>query len=45
MPPVDPAFLAWNKAGPYVTGGVIVAVAVYQLTPLKQACLVKCAAR
>ena len=25
-----------------MTGGVIVAAAVYQLTPLKQACLVKC---
>jgi predicted metal-binding membrane protein len=39
---LDPAFLAWDEAGPYVTGGVIVAAAVYQLTPLKQACLVKC---
>ena len=25
-----------------MTGGVIVAAAVYQVTPLKQACLVKC---
>ncbi len=39
---IDPAFLAWEEAGRYVTGGVIVAAAVYQLTPLKQACLVKC---
>jgi predicted metal-binding membrane protein len=39
---IDPAFLAWDNAGRYVTGGVIVAAAVYQLTPLKQACLVKC---
>jgi predicted metal-binding membrane protein len=39
---IDPAFLAWDEAGPYVTGGVIVAAAVYQMTPLKQACLVKC---
>ncbi len=39
---IDPAFLAWNEAGRYVTGGVIVVAAVYQLTPLKQACLVKC---
>ena len=39
---IDPAFLAWDEAGRYVTGGVIVAAAVYQLTPLKQACLVKC---
>ena len=39
---LDPAFLAWDDAGRYLTGGVIVAAAVYQLTPLKQACLVKC---
>ena len=39
---IDPAFLAWDDAGRYLTGGVIVAAAVYQLTPLKQACLVKC---
>ena len=39
---IDPAFLAWDEAGRYVTGGVIVASAVYQSTPLKQACLVKC---
>jgi predicted metal-binding membrane protein len=39
---LDPAFLAWDEAGRYLTGGVIVAAAGYQLTPLKQACLVKC---
>ena len=39
---LDPAFLAWDEAGRYLTGGVIVAAAVYQLTPLKQACLMKC---
>jgi predicted metal-binding membrane protein len=39
---LDPAFLAWDEAGRYVTGAVIVAAAVYQVTPLKQACLVKC---
>ena len=39
---IDPAFLAWDEAGRYVTGGVIVAAAGYQFTPLKQACLVKC---
>jgi predicted metal-binding membrane protein len=38
----DLAFLAWDEAGRWVTGGVIVAAAVYQLTPLKEACLVKC---
>ncbi len=39
---IDPAFLAWDEAGRYVTGGVIALAAVYQVTPLKQACLVKC---
>jgi predicted metal-binding membrane protein len=39
---IDPAFLAWDDAGRYVAGGVIVAAAVYQVTPLKEACLVKC---
>jgi predicted metal-binding membrane protein len=39
---IDPAFLAWDEAGRYVTGGVIVAAAVFQVTPLKRACLVKC---
>jgi predicted metal-binding membrane protein len=39
---LDPAFLAWNEAGRYLTGGVIVAAAAYQLTPLKRACLAKC---
>jgi predicted metal-binding membrane protein len=34
--------LAWDRAGPYVAGGVIVAAAVYQLTPLKDVCLRKC---
>lgn len=38
----DLAFLAWDEWGRYVTGGVIAAAAVYQMTPLKQACLVKC---
>ena len=35
-------FLAWDRAGQYVAAGVIAAAAVYQLTPLKQACLVRC---
>jgi predicted metal-binding membrane protein len=39
---IDPAFLAWDEAGRYVTGGVIVAAAVYQVTGLKGTCLVKC---
>jgi predicted metal-binding membrane protein len=39
---IDPPFLVWDEAGRYVTAGVIVAAAIYQVTPLKQACLVKC---
>jgi predicted metal-binding membrane protein len=35
-------FLSWDRAGPYVAGGVIVAAALYQLTPLKDVCLRKC---
>ena len=38
----DPSFLAWDEAGQYVAGGVIVMAAIYQVTPMKQACLVKC---
>jgi predicted metal-binding membrane protein len=34
--------LAWDEAGPYVAGAVILAAAVYQLTPAKDACLRKC---
>jgi predicted metal-binding membrane protein len=39
---VSPGFLAWDQAGPYVAGAVIVAAAIYQLTPLKDVCLSKC---
>jgi predicted metal-binding membrane protein len=39
---LSPGFLAWDAAGPYVAGAVIFAVAIYQLTPLKDVCLSKC---
>jgi predicted metal-binding membrane protein len=39
---LSPGFLAWDKAGPYVAGAVILAAAIYQLTPLKDVCLTKC---
>ena len=39
---LDPPFLAWDEAGRYVTVGVIVAAAAYQLTPVKAACLAAC---
>jgi predicted metal-binding membrane protein len=34
--------LSWSEAGSYVAGGVIIAAAIYQLTPLKNVCLRKC---
>jgi predicted metal-binding membrane protein len=36
-----PAF-SWDEGGPYLAGGVILAAAFYQLTPLKDACLSRC---
>ena len=39
---LDLGFLSWDSGGPYVAGGVIVAAAIYQLTPLKDACLRRC---
>jgi predicted metal-binding membrane protein len=35
-------FLSWDRAGPYIAGGVIAGAAIYQLTPLKDACLRRC---
>ena len=34
--------LSWDRGGPYLAGGVILAAAIYQLTPLKDACLTRC---
>jgi predicted metal-binding membrane protein len=34
--------LSWDRGGPYLAGGVIALAAVYQLTPLKDACLTRC---
>lgn len=39
---LDPGILGWDRGGPYVAGAVILAAAVYQLTPLKDACLTQC---
>ena len=33
---------SWDSGGPYLAGGVIVVASIYQLTPLKNACLRKC---
>jgi predicted metal-binding membrane protein len=34
--------LSWNRAGRWVAGGILVAAAAYELTPLKHVCLAKC---
>ena len=39
---LDIGLLAWDDAGPYIAGAVIVAAAVYQLTRPKQVCLTHC---
>ncbi len=33
---------SWDNAGPYLAGGILIAAAVYQLTPLKDVCLRHC---
>ncbi len=39
---LDLAFLAWDEAGQYVAGGVILGAALYELTPVKARCLRRC---
>jgi predicted metal-binding membrane protein len=39
---LDVSWLAWDEAGPYVAGGVILAAALYELTPAKAGCLRHC---
>jgi predicted metal-binding membrane protein len=34
--------LSWHRGGPYLAGGVLLAAAIYQLTPTKEACLRRC---
>jgi predicted metal-binding membrane protein len=34
--------LAWDQAGRWLAGGILLAAAVYELTPLKNVCLSKC---
>ena len=38
----EPSFLAWDEEGPWVAGGALAAAGLYQLTPLKSACLRHC---
>jgi len=39
---LDLSWLAWHRGGPYVAGGVILAAAIYELTPAKRMCLRHC---
>jgi predicted metal-binding membrane protein len=39
---LDPPFLGWDRAGPEVTGAAIALAGIYQLTPVKRACLRHC---
>jgi predicted metal-binding membrane protein len=39
---VGVSWLAGDRGGPYVAGGVIVAAAMYELTPIKSKCLSHC---
>ena len=34
-----PSFLSWDEQGPWIAGGALAAAGLYQLTPLKTACL------
>ena len=39
---LDLGLLAWDRAGQYVAGGVILGAALYELTPVKARCLRHC---
>jgi predicted metal-binding membrane protein len=39
---LDPGFLAWDRAGRYLVGGVILGAALYELTAAKRSCLRHC---
>lgn len=39
---VAPSFTAWDERGAWVAGGALVLSGIYQLTPLKAACLRNC---
>ena len=39
---LDPAVLAWDRAGPEITGAAIALIGIYQLTPFKRVCLRHC---
>ena len=42
---LDGGLFAWDRAGRFTAAGVLVAAALYQLTPSKNACLSRCRSR
>jgi predicted metal-binding membrane protein len=42
VPSPDIAAFSWDQGGPYLAGWVILAAAIYELTPLKDVCLSRC---
>ena len=38
----SPGWVAWNRHGPYVAGAALALAGLYQLSPLKEACLRHC---
>ncbi len=41
---MDVGVLSWSRGGPYVAGAAILSAAIYEVTPLKRACLLRCRA-
>ena len=39
---LDGGFFAWDRAGRWAAAGVLAAAAIYEFTPLKDACLTRC---
>ena len=37
-----PSFVAWDEQGPWIAGGAVIVVGLYQLSPLKTVCLRHC---
>ena len=39
---IGPGALAWDRSGPWIAGGAVIAAGAYQLTPVKRVCLRHC---
>jgi predicted metal-binding membrane protein len=42
MRSLDLGVLGWEEAGPYIAGGAVLFAAIYQLSPVKNRCLLRC---